>query len=682
MRTLVDPSRPEAFLGKQFDNRSDEQMEAFQACLDSLVNSLRAQVTMAAGLTRLAPQGFDALAMDVVRRLGVEVEDFYEKLASASNLKGNWKARADNDRKDEGSSGAAQFSGFVSESDAPARKVSATSLAATSLASDRPENFRKLMRGKNFLLAADVSAGMEEISAVSICPSGAMNPSWVGRSLWDVLVFMLVLVDSMFLPVQLSYRHSSHHSNFDLIWLWLLTSFFAADMILNFFTAFVAEVGDPYERPGALVTGKCRIALRYLTTWFIFDLLATVPWVKVVECLDTEFGDMAQLTRSMKVIRVLRVIRMLRLAKLQKLWRQVEQRLGSLELLQSFAILRMVLILVLICHWNACIWWLIGQPKSWLTEILLSEKQSMHYETIPHWTTIERVTGPDLPTWTWLEKDAFDVYICCFYWTLGVMRTMPAEVPPVNQAERIYTMVFMFFAFSAFAICVTTITQAFFKVGERDRTFAEDMSAVRGHLKAIYAPKALQDTVDGCLRLLFERRQIKARESGVLQSLPETLRERVHLFAKVCYLRKLQLLQNLSDEVLLQVSTATEMKIFLPGDVICQRGDIAEAAWVVVNGSLYALNTANEEPLIVVDQECLHTAKSDYTWHSRNTVIAASCSEVLRVPTQRLHELAGLNPSLGNSMTLLFVGNQWQEQEWQDQNIAVESEMPLLGGLI
>lgn len=29
-----------------------------------------------------------------------------------------------------------------------------------------------------------------------------------------------------------------------------------------------------------------------------------------------------------------------------------------------------------------------------------------------------------------------DAYIFCFYWTLGVMRTMPAEVTPVNLAER------------------------------------------------------------------------------------------------------------------------------------------------------------------------------------------------------------------------------------------------------
>ena len=44
-----------------------------------------------------------------------------------------------------------------------------------------------------------------------------------------------------------------------------------------------------------------------------------------------------------------------------------------------------------------------------------------------------------------------DPQVFCFYWTLGVMRTMPAEVTPVNLPERLFVLVFMFFALSAFA---------------------------------------------------------------------------------------------------------------------------------------------------------------------------------------------------------------------------------------
>merc|ERR1719436_2148513 len=110
---------------------------------------------------------------------------------------------------------------------------------------------------------------------------------------------------------------------------------------------------------------------------------------------------------------------------------------------------------------------------SWLSEV--------------HWTTQPRSNFAGEPLWRWLDRETNDAYIFCFYWTLGVMRTMPSEVQPVNQAERLYVMVFMFFAFSAFAICVALITQTFFKFSERKRMFDEDMAAVRSYMRSINA---------------------------------------------------------------------------------------------------------------------------------------------------------------------------------------------------
>ena len=44
------------------------------------------------------------------------------------------------------------------------------------------------------------------------------------------------------------------------------------------------------------------------------------------------------------------------------------------------------------------------------------------------------------------------------------MRTMPSEVFPVNLVERIYLLLFMFVAFSVFAICISKITAMFNKL--------------------------------------------------------------------------------------------------------------------------------------------------------------------------------------------------------------------------
>merc|ERR1712232_146575 len=132
----------------------------------------------------------------------------------------------------------------------------------------------------------------------------------------------------------------------------------------------------------------------------------------------------------------------------------------------------------------------------------------MNWLNTIHWTTMWRSGGATDESWRWLDRETNDAYVFCFYWTLGVMRTMPAEVQPTNMVERIYIMIFMFFAFSAFAICVGQITQTYFKFFERRRAFLEEFACVRMHMRNIKASKRLQARAKGVLELQYASRHI------------------------------------------------------------------------------------------------------------------------------------------------------------------------------
>ena len=90
------------------------------------------------------------------------------------------------------------------------------------------------------------------------------------------------------------------------------------------------------------------------------------------------------------------------------------------------------------------------------------------------------------------------------------MRTMPAEVTPVNLPERVFVLIFMFFALSAFAISIALITQSFFKLSERKKTFNEEYVALRLHLQKTKVSEAVQGRVKSYLTHLFDRRRIQA----------------------------------------------------------------------------------------------------------------------------------------------------------------------------
>lgn len=216
------------------------------------------------------------------------------------------------------------------------------------------------------------------------------------------------------------------------------------------------------------------------------------------------------------------------------------------------------------------------------------------------------------------------------------MRTMPSEATPVNLVERIYVMVFMFFAFSAFAICVAMITQTFFKFSERKRGFDDDMAAVRSYMRAIKAPESVQSSVKAYLRHLFDRRKIHAKEASMLNSLPVSLNHMLKHSRLYPFLTDLPVMQILPESAYVYVSEMCEVKDMAPGTCICKQGRAIEAAFIVMSGlvsyedSSQALDT--KDPLIlegrVIDGECLENA---ITLISKRTLVAAVCTEVIRI---------------------------------------------------
>lgn len=468
----------------------------------------------------------------------------------------------------------------------------------------------------------------------SRCPSGLLNPRWVGKLAWDFGVMFFVLMDAIVLPFQLTFKSNMDNDQmdtFDITWLWTTTLLFATDIILTFNTAVEsAEQDGHFGNRRALNLDRCHIAKLYLRGWFVIDFGSTVPWAQISEAFYS--GDSSQLTRLTKVVkfvRLLRLVRMLRLAKLRSIWERMEIRIGSVYIIQCISLLRVLSVVVAMCHWSACLFWLVGLPKNLFTE-LMSDEEQLAYEAGPHWTTVWRRHSNELNSepWRWLDRSISETYVFCFYWTLGVMRTMPAEVTPVNLPERVFVLIFMFFALSAFAISIALITQSFFKLSERKKTFNEEFVALRLHLQKSRVSEDVQGRVKAYLTHLFDRRRIQAKEANLLNILPEGLREEIFRCQASHHMQSLSIVQTFRRSQRLQLAAAAATCDLMPGQPVVQRGDVIEAAWILMTGQLHKDGCDDDEYPLVVHAECLENEDCDY---SDCKVVATEMSEVLKV---------------------------------------------------
>jgi len=374
---------------------------------------------------------------------------------------------------------------------------------------------------------------------------------------------------------------------------------------------------------------------------------------------ETDSSQLTKLAKVVKLTRLLRLMRMLRLYKLSVMWERIEGRIGSITALNVVSLLKVLGVWAAICHWGACLWWMVGKRDSLMMILTFQDDDPEGL----HWTELPRVhsTHDGFGYWTWLEKPASEQYVFCFYWILGVMRTMPAEVTPVNLIERVFTLLFMFFAIMAFAINVARLTQAWFKFSARKDAFKEEMAYVRMHLRTTKCRTSLQLRTQAYLRHLFETRRLHAKELGLLSTLPEELKRDMAQTLRIPFLRMMVRLRDWTDPMLRAVCDATQTVDVLTGDRITEKCSEAEAAYVVMSGGLqvFEVYTSNEAssrtsitsmlgslslssnraaaPLTVVDEHCLFDVGANVL--CKNTVVAMECSEVLRVDRQRFQQV-------------------------------------------
>ena len=98
-------------------------------------------------------------------------------------------------------------------------------------------------------------------------------PNYDWKRNWDALITLILLITCMITPYRLAFAGADPP-----FWLFVniaVDLMFAIDIVLSFLTAYYT---DEYE----LVDNRCKIAKNYLTSWFIIDFLAIIPFENII----------------------------------------------------------------------------------------------------------------------------------------------------------------------------------------------------------------------------------------------------------------------------------------------------------------------------------------------------------------------------------------------------------------
>jgi len=255
------------------------------------------------------------------------------------------------------------------------------------------------------------------------------TPASPKRICWDMLSVVAISYDCLTFPLgAFGYETVPGTGALALA----TTIFWTLDMIASFLCGF-------HRSDGYIELRLPPIAKRYLSTWFVLDLIVVgVEWFIIffTDKPNDAVGAsrVGKAVRTVRITRMLRMLRLVRIFKLKMVFEHITDVILTTPLVALANILKLLLGLAVVVHVFACGWYWVGtisieeSDYSWLTILF---EQSAH------------------PAYC---------YLVAYHWSIAQFTPAPNNFHPENWRERLYALLVLYVGLVLFSSLIGSTT--------------------------------------------------------------------------------------------------------------------------------------------------------------------------------------------------------------------------------
>ncbi|XP_039728430.1 cyclic nucleotide-gated channel alpha-3 [Pteropus medius] len=326
--------------------------------------------------------------------------------------------------------------------------------------------------------------------------------------------------------------------------LWLVLDY-SADVLYGLDMLVRARTG--FLEQGLMVRDGKRLWQHYTKTlYFKLDVLALVP------------TDLAYLKLGVNYPE-LRFNRLLKLTRLFEFFDRTETRTNYPNV---FRIGNLVLYILVIIHWNACIYFAISKFIGFGTD-------SWVYPNISN------------PEYGRLSRK----YIYSLYWSTLTLTTIGETPPPVRDGEYLFVVVDFLVGVLIFATIVGNVGSMISNMNASRAEFQAKIDSIKQYMQFRKVTKDLETRVIRWFDYLWANKKT-VDEKEVLKSLPDKLKAEIAINVHLDTLKKVRIFQDCEAGLLVELVLKLRPAVFSPGDYICKKGDIGREMYIIKEGKL------------------------------------------------------------------------------------------------
>ncbi|KAM6300289.1 cyclic nucleotide-gated channel alpha-2 [Aegotheles albertisi] len=326
--------------------------------------------------------------------------------------------------------------------------------------------------------------------------------------------------------------------------LWLLLdyisdSIYIGDIVIRLCTGFLEQ--------GLLVRDPKKLRDNYIhTLQFKLDVLSILP------------TDLAYFAVGLHCPE-LRFNRLLHFSRMFEFFDRTETRTSHPNI---FRISNLVLYILVIIHWNACIYYAISKA------IGFGEDTWVY----------PNITDPE---YGYLTRE----YVYCLYWSTLTLTTIGETPPPVRDEEYLFVIFDFLIGVLIFATIVGNVGSMISNMNATRAEFQAKVDAIKHYMQFRKVSKDMETKVIKWFDYLWTNKKA-VDEREVLKNLPDKLRAEIAINVHLETLKKVRIFQDCEAGLLVELVLKLRPQVFSPGDYICRKGDIGKEMYIIKEGKL------------------------------------------------------------------------------------------------